>query len=355
MRRSCLAAARCRLPPAPPSPPPAWPQPHGRPRLVSRGCRWSPASRQAPISRRSPISHRGPTRCGSSLAPLQACLAGTRPFWMRWPRPPAERACRRRRSGRGSTAAATIGCGWHGPSCAVVCGRGGAERAAQCNETGGRARCGGPSSGRVGGRGGGCRSGRSFGRAFSHAAACLAGSRRAISNHLWPSSATHCTMMSSSARVHEVRSFLSHDARSFFSGALFRSTSLSGGPGCRAVPSLALLLPPPPPPILGAARLAALFGLGCCCSGGRIDSCSRLHRLRTASSDLPGSCAAITRHLQPSICTPWRMRSSSAKLHSLRGSAATCVRRLPVYARSSSSPLAAIAAATVRSWCTLPR
>eukprot|EP00964_Phaeocystis_antarctica_P015849 scaffold8770_cov62-Phaeocystis_antarctica.AAC.4 len=105
-------------------------------------------------------------------------------------------------------------------------------------------------------------------------------------------------MISSSARVHEVRSFLSHDARSFFSGTLFRSISLSSGPGYRAAPSLLLL--PPPLPMLGTAKLAAPFGLGGCCSGGRIDSCSRLHRLRTASSDLPGSCAAITRHLQPS-------------------------------------------------------
>ena len=136
MRRSCFAAASCRLPPAPPSPLRAWPQPPGRPRLFSRGCRWSPISRQGPISRRVPISHRGPTRCGSGgmLVLLQACFASTRPFWMRRLRPPAARVCPRCRSDRGSTAAATIGCGWHGPSCAVVCGQG--VLSAQCSAWG---------------------------------------------------------------------------------------------------------------------------------------------------------------------------------------------------------------------------
>eukprot|EP00964_Phaeocystis_antarctica_P015848 scaffold8770_cov62-Phaeocystis_antarctica.AAC.3 len=96
---------------------------------------------------------------------------------MRQPRPTAARACPQRRSGRGSTAAATIGCGWHGPSCAVVRGRG-ALSAMQCMGTGVRARCGGRSDGWGGGRsdgwgggqsgglGGGCRSCRSFGLAF---------------------------------------------------------------------------------------------------------------------------------------------------------------------------------------------
>mmetsp|Transcript_40241 Transcript_40241/g.106567 ORF Transcript_40241/g.106567 Transcript_40241/m.106567 type:complete len:260 (+) Transcript_40241:980-1759(+) len=58
----------------------------------------------------------------------------------------------------------------------------------------------------------------------------------------------------------------------------------------------------------------------------RRDSWRRLHRLRTASSDLPGSCAAITRQRQPRVSTPWRMRASSSALHSFRGKADTCSR-----------------------------
>ena len=46
--------------------------------------------------------------------------------------------------------------------------------------------------------------------------------------------------------------------------------------------------------------------------------CSRCQRLRTVSSERPGSCAAILRHLQPKMVTPERMSSSSAAVHSLR-------------------------------------
>eukprot|EP00964_Phaeocystis_antarctica_P090503 scaffold57895_cov62-Phaeocystis_antarctica.AAC.4 len=117
------------------------------------------------------------------------------------------------------------------------------------------------------------------------AAAYLAGSQRQILAHLWPSSATLCTMISSSARV--------HDVRSFFSGINNSARTLPPSPTSR--PSCTKR-----PPVRGTAKLAAPFGLSGCCSGPRINSCSRLHRLRTASSDLPGSCAAIARHLQPS-------------------------------------------------------
>lgn len=67
-----------------------------------------------------------------------------------------------------------------------------------------------------------------------------------------------------------------------------------------------------------------------CAEPPRSDSCSRLQRLRTASSERPGSCAAITRQRQPSFSTPLRMSASSSALHSLRGSADTCIRRFLV-------------------------
>ena len=51
--------------------------------------------------------------------------------------------------------------------------------------------------------------------------------------------------------------------------------------------------------------------------------CSRLQRLRTASSERPGSCAAISRQRHPICVTQLRMSSSSAVDHSLRGSAET--------------------------------
>ena len=46
--------------------------------------------------------------------------------------------------------------------------------------------------------------------------------------------------------------------------------------------------------------------------------CRRAHRLRTASSERPGSSAAIIRHLPPSRVTPLRIASSSHAAHSLR-------------------------------------
>ena len=46
--------------------------------------------------------------------------------------------------------------------------------------------------------------------------------------------------------------------------------------------------------------------------------CNLAHRLRTASSERPGSSAAIIRHRPPSRVTPLRMASSSHAAHSLR-------------------------------------
>mmetsp|Transcript_38831 Transcript_38831/g.77708 ORF Transcript_38831/g.77708 Transcript_38831/m.77708 type:complete len:250 (+) Transcript_38831:537-1286(+) len=46
--------------------------------------------------------------------------------------------------------------------------------------------------------------------------------------------------------------------------------------------------------------------------------CMRAHRFRTASSDRPGSSAAIARHRNPSFCTPLRIAASSQDAHSLR-------------------------------------
>merc|ERR1719440_2514472 len=80
---------------------------------------------------------------------------------------------------------------------------------------------------------------------------------------------------------------------SSFSAFGFRGAAGFGGGGAETSP-----------PSAAAAAASSFF--------------SRFHRLRTASSERPGSIAAILRHLQPWRATPLRIVSSSAVLHSLR-------------------------------------
>ena len=204
------------------------------------------------------------------------------------------------------------------------------------------------------------------------------GSRRAISNHLCPSSDTPCTITSSSARVQEDLSLRKPlplpppPPPPLLAGDLIRaalpsplprrptSTLRAAVSAVRASPPPPV--PPPPPPFVGPSAEAgpallpplpplpdALMAAAPVASASvppasdalapqlRLTppsrppvlllavSCSLLQRLRTASSDLPGSWAAMTRHRQPSCSTPRRISSSSCGDHSLRGSAAACV------------------------------
>mmetsp|Transcript_34252 Transcript_34252/g.94338 ORF Transcript_34252/g.94338 Transcript_34252/m.94338 type:complete len:226 (+) Transcript_34252:151-828(+) len=109
------------------------------------------------------------------------------------------------------------------------------------------------------------------------------GSRLAILCHLVPISCTLCRIVSSSVRLQLTRSGLT---RSGLPPPSVESLRAGGGGGGSGMP------------------LSRLF--------------SRLHRLRTASSERPGSMAAITRHLQPCAATAPRIASSSAFVHSLR-------------------------------------
>ena len=140
---------------------------------------------------------------------------------------------------------------------------------------------------------------------------------------------------------------LSHAAAPFTATA-GASLPFTRSPPLAAPSSSPMLLPPAVPkrgmPLSRVALLLLLFlcrismsampedalARRLCAEPPRSDSCSRLQRLRTASSERPGSCAAITRQRQPSFSTPLRMSASSSALHSLRGSADTCIRRLLV-------------------------
>mmetsp|Transcript_22104 Transcript_22104/g.71346 ORF Transcript_22104/g.71346 Transcript_22104/m.71346 type:complete len:453 (+) Transcript_22104:1156-2514(+) len=202
------------------------------------------------------------------------------------------------------------------------------------------------------------------------------GSRRAISNHLCPSSATPCTMMSSSARVQELRSFrklppppaaeppLDPEALGGLAvippagtilavgwvepdtpplpGMLMRGDSglreppLPAGSAPRGGASVRQAAIPRPlgwpsapapeltPPELSPApfKPRLLEFPSRALARPLMVSWRRLHRLRTASSERPGSWAAMTRQRHPSCSTPFLMSSSSCGDHSLRGKAA---------------------------------
>mmetsp|Transcript_32584 Transcript_32584/g.71513 ORF Transcript_32584/g.71513 Transcript_32584/m.71513 type:complete len:326 (-) Transcript_32584:16-993(-) len=133
------------------------------------------------------------------------------------------------------------------------------------------------------------------------------GSRCAIWYQRWPSSATEATMTASSARVHETRSGLASSDR--LTPALARCVGES-------VAQSPLFLPPLPPAALRRAFSGG--GGGSKPSPGGMQSLSRFQRFRTASSERPGSWAAIFRQRQPYRLTPSLMISSSAHVHSFR-------------------------------------
>mmetsp|Transcript_25314 Transcript_25314/g.59037 ORF Transcript_25314/g.59037 Transcript_25314/m.59037 type:complete len:223 (-) Transcript_25314:1285-1953(-) len=114
------------------------------------------------------------------------------------------------------------------------------------------------------------------------------GSLDAMSSQRWPSSLTPASMMASSAGVHPSRGALSVGSSSSESAERER------------------LLPPPSPPLRAGKP------------GSDCSTCSlrRLQRLRTASSERPGSSCAMCRHLQPSDETDSMMILSSSPLHS---------------------------------------
>eukprot|EP00967_Tisochrysis_lutea_P040523 scaffold48713_cov28-Tisochrysis_lutea.AAC.1 len=203
------------------------------------------------------------------------------------------------------------------------------------------------------------------------------GRRRAISNHLWPSSATPCTMMSSSALVHELRSLrklltfpavappppppepvgdlppadaslvedLAELDGPILPGRFVRGDSgpIKPAPPTASAPEanserpteppghpLSPLLPSRPPSSSDPAPSAEPPTVA------RLNTLSRplLHLLRTASSERPGNCAAMTRQRHPNCSTPLRISSSSCGDHSFRGSAAACVCRFVAVSRA---------------------
>ena len=143
------------------------------------------------------------------------------------------------------------------------------------------------------------------------------GSRSAIWNQRWPSSCTLCVMMASSALVHPTRSGLR------LSSAFTRASPLLMAVHTwfflswphlehRYVPA-----PPPPPPVL-AGTVPSPSAASPRARPEASASLSRLYLLRTASSERPGSIAAICRHLHPICCTPCQISWSSRTAHSLR-------------------------------------
>jgi len=127
------------------------------------------------------------------------------------------------------------------------------------------------------------------------------GSASAIKFHLCPSSPTAAMILASSVSLHCVRSALMRER----SGAWLGASSLVS----KLTPvsqSIASTSGPGPPASSSELEVS------------RCSSCSRFQRLRTASSVLPGSADAITRHRLPSSLTHRMMYSSSSAAHSLR-------------------------------------
>mmetsp|Transcript_18858 Transcript_18858/g.48188 ORF Transcript_18858/g.48188 Transcript_18858/m.48188 type:complete len:390 (+) Transcript_18858:317-1486(+) len=124
------------------------------------------------------------------------------------------------------------------------------------------------------------------------------GRRRAILPHLCPKSATELTIVSSSCR-----------------DQLMRSGLLPPSPSALLLPRYLPPLRPldlPLPSVRPASPLTLAGRRGFCASF------SRFQRLRTASSERPGSMEAMIRQRQPWLSTFERMSSSSLADHSLR-------------------------------------
>mmetsp|Transcript_59554 Transcript_59554/g.98751 ORF Transcript_59554/g.98751 Transcript_59554/m.98751 type:complete len:202 (+) Transcript_59554:645-1250(+) len=174
------------------------------------------------------------------------------------------------------------------------------------------------------------------------------GNRRVIASHLWPNSNTPAAMILSSAAVHTLlRTLVCVLKKSAVPLCSVKSSveldrledgetpPLPTASGFTAFVRTALPCLPVQfgqshsmsamaerwPLLAASAIVLANLHLALGCPGSV--ACSLAQRLRTASSDRPGSCAAMVRQRQPSCSTPVRINSSSTALHSLRGNAAT--------------------------------
>mmetsp|Transcript_726 Transcript_726/g.1500 ORF Transcript_726/g.1500 Transcript_726/m.1500 type:complete len:255 (+) Transcript_726:855-1619(+) len=124
-------------------------------------------------------------------------------------------------------------------------------------------------------------------------------------------------MVWSSPCVHETRSGFSLTSLASFGSRVWLPAAAR-----RADGGSAKLLPPPPPPCslpeMGTDFSGGISAAAAAAASPALYSLSLFHRLRTASSERPGSIAAIFLHRQPTRSTLERMISSSAGVHSLR-------------------------------------